>query len=408
MIAAYQPEPVWVTVVTPVFNLRKYGREKTFVQCLESVHAQEHPYVEHIVVDGASQDGSLELLREYEARGWCRVISEPDKGIFDAMNKGLVAARGKYIAFLNSDDYWHDSRAVSESVFLLEQAQADYSYAAARIIGEKDELVRISLPHIGRFFCEMPFCHQTVFCRTELMREMGGFDDEQFRIAADFDFVMRMMLRGCKGVMIPLTFTSFREGGVSTLPECRPMCIEERLKVLRKQYGHELNEEEIKLLEVTHFPISFFRRIQQMVREEVAVDMDEQMTPSADPSLHRLWGLEEPRPQEEPQVKQREPRQIPPPKAAESYTRQWSGLFGLPLLSYKRRHARRARVSLFRFLPLMDIRSSERSAQYLFSRYLLFGFIPLLKTKRSLDLKTWKLYLFDAILIWSSRLRSEA
>ena len=119
-----------VTVITTTFNLVKNGRVDFFKQCVESVHSQDYQYIEHLVIDGASSDGSLEIIREYEQKGWLTCISEPDKGIYDAMNKGIRLAKGKYIAFLNSDDFWHDSHGVSESVKALEANQASMAYDA--------------------------------------------------------------------------------------------------------------------------------------------------------------------------------------------------------------------------------------------------------------------------------------
>ena len=125
-----------VTVITVCFNLVSNGRAGQFEQCLRSVHAQDYPQVEHLVIDGGSQDGTLELLQKYAALGWIRYVSEPDSGIYDAMNKGIRLAGGKYVAFLNSDDYWHHRRAVSASVAALEQGNAAFSYAPRTIVQE--------------------------------------------------------------------------------------------------------------------------------------------------------------------------------------------------------------------------------------------------------------------------------
>ena len=90
-----------VTIVTVVYNLIENGREQYFRQCLESVHKQLYQNIEHIVIDGASNDGTIDLLEEYNKKGWIKYYSEPDTGIYDAMNKGIEKATGKYIVFLN-------------------------------------------------------------------------------------------------------------------------------------------------------------------------------------------------------------------------------------------------------------------------------------------------------------------
>lgn len=154
-----------VTVITASYNLLKAEREKTFRQCLESVHNQSYQNIEHIIIDGASTDGTLGLIKEYEDKGWVSCYSEPDKGIYDAMNKGIDKASGEYIAFLNSDDFWHDPRGVEESVKALVENNADFSYAPCNLLNQKEELQAVGSPQIGAFYFKMPFCHQTMFTK---------------------------------------------------------------------------------------------------------------------------------------------------------------------------------------------------------------------------------------------------
>ncbi len=90
-----------VTIVTITYNLIKAGRTDSFKQAVESVHRQNYDNIEHIIIDGASTDGSKELIEEYVKKKWVICFSEPDKGIYDAMNKGIQKASGEYIAFLN-------------------------------------------------------------------------------------------------------------------------------------------------------------------------------------------------------------------------------------------------------------------------------------------------------------------
>ena len=86
-----------VTVITITFNIKKAGREKFFRQCIESVHKQHYKNIEHIIIDGASKDGTASILDEYFKKGWIRYIRESDEGVYDAMNKGIAMAKGKYI-----------------------------------------------------------------------------------------------------------------------------------------------------------------------------------------------------------------------------------------------------------------------------------------------------------------------
>lgn len=125
-----------VTVVTPTFNLIEGGREKFFQQCIESVHNQTYQNIEHLIIDGASTDGTLELLQKYEKKGWIKCYSEPDEGMCDAMNKGIRKASGEYVAILNSDDFY-TKNAIELSVKALLENNADYSYATTDMISRK-------------------------------------------------------------------------------------------------------------------------------------------------------------------------------------------------------------------------------------------------------------------------------
>lgn len=207
-----------VTIVTITFNLIKSGREKTFRQCLESVHSQTYKNIEHIVVDGASKDGTVDLIKEYADKGWVKYISEPDSGIYDAMNKGIEMANGKYIAFLNSDDFYNDKNGISISMEALEKSNADFSYAPARIVNENDSELDYrhpqTTPDIKNVFYCMPFCHQTMLVKKDVVTKNGMFDTD-FKSAGDYDFVLRLCLNKSKFVFVEYEFVTYRLGGLS-------------------------------------------------------------------------------------------------------------------------------------------------------------------------------------------------
>lgn len=230
---SYQNEPL-VTVVTVTFNTVKGGRTETFRQCVESVHNQNYKNIEHLVIDGGSADGSLDLIKEYAEKGWIRYISEPDDGIYEAMNKGLRMAAGKYVIFLNSDDYWHDFSGIKASVRRLEAEKADFSYAPVYFRDERTQKSELKKTHMKSVFRKMPFCHQTMLARTEVLRSAGGFD-EKFKSAADYDLILRLVLNGCRSVKVSRVFTTFRLGGESC--QNKDLSIAEQAKVLYKNYN---------------------------------------------------------------------------------------------------------------------------------------------------------------------------
>lgn len=202
-----------VTIVTITFNLIKNGREKTFRQCLESVHNQTYKNIEHIVIDGASADGTIDLIREYSKNGWVKYISESDSGIYNAMNKGIKMAKGKYIAFLNSDDFYHNIDAVKLSVLALEKNNADFSYAKFIMINEENHTKEVVKWGVEKFLYTMPFGHPTMFTKTSVIRSEKGFD-ETYKVVADYDLIIRLILKDYRGVYIDTDIASYRYGGV--------------------------------------------------------------------------------------------------------------------------------------------------------------------------------------------------
>lgn len=205
-----------VTVVSAIFNIVKAGRTKVFLKNLESVHNQTYDDIEHIVVDGGSTDGTLKILEKYAKKGWIKYISEPDKGIYDAMNKGARMGTGDYVAFLNSDDYWFDKRGVEYSVRALLEQNADFSFAPSYTT--QDDFPRHKCAtSIGNFFMRMPFCHQTMFTRREVFLKLGAYDIENFRSAGDFHFIQRLILSGHKPAYVPHNFTAYSHGGFSAV-----------------------------------------------------------------------------------------------------------------------------------------------------------------------------------------------
>lgn len=209
-----------VTIITVTSDLINNGREHHFRQCLESVRGQTYKNIEHIVIDAASNDGTLDIIGEYASKGWIVYVSEPDRGIFDAMNKGIKRAKGKYIAFLNSDDYYHDPDGIAASINALETSGAVFSFAPSIIIDPVDSLPISGHPHfspkISDVFFELPFCHQSMLARKEVLIREGLFNPE-YKIAGDYDLIIRLCLKKYSSVFVNKPFVTFRFGGISDI-----------------------------------------------------------------------------------------------------------------------------------------------------------------------------------------------
>jgi glycosyltransferase involved in cell wall biosynthesis len=200
---------VLVTVVTPSFNQGEFI-ERT----IESVLAQTGPFeLEHLVVDGGSTDGTLDVLRRYEGR--VRFVSERDRGQSDALNKGFRMARGDVLAWLNSDDTYEPG-AIAAAVEALREAR--WCFGQCRIIDERDREIRRSVTWyknrlsrrysypelLGRCFVPQP----AVFFRRDLLEEVGAVD-ERCRYSMDYDLWLRFG-RLAEPRFVPRYLASFR------------------------------------------------------------------------------------------------------------------------------------------------------------------------------------------------------
>ena len=204
------------TATAPKLSLVTVNRNDAvgLARTLDSVRAQTFRDFEHVVIDGASTDGSVDEIRA-RADGLAYWTSEPDGGIYAAMNKGWRRARGEYVNFLNSGD-WLAAPDVLERVFAREPVSADMVYGDSlrpdgaggwKLLSQPDEWTA------ARFF-DMGICHQTLFYRRELLEMLGGYD-ERYRIVADWEFNFRALLAGRSARHLPLAIVGYAGGGVS-------------------------------------------------------------------------------------------------------------------------------------------------------------------------------------------------
>ena len=201
-------QDVKVTVVTVCYN-----SAKTIEQTIQSVLGQSYKNLEYIIIDGESTDGTIDIIKQYEddIDYW---VSEPDHGIYDAMNKGIKKATGDVIGFLNSDD-WYADGAISMIAKAFFQTDADVVYGRTLILGDDTQRLMPSFP-LENLLYAMIFCHQSVFSKTSLMKK-NPFNIS-WRIAADYAFLLEMYLQGKKFYGIDVVISHFRKGGLSSHP----------------------------------------------------------------------------------------------------------------------------------------------------------------------------------------------
>jgi len=202
-----------LSIITVLFNPIKNGRQAMLLQAIDSVNQQKNADFEHIIIDGASTDGTVDLLEQLKIEGKITTyISEPDKGIYDAMNKGAYMANGDYIGFLNSDDYYCDLEGFSKILSCIQHY--DYLYSPVDVADEKENISGQFKPTPNRFLTKMPFAHQSLIIKKEIFSHLKGFDIS-FKLAADYDFIMRMMFEKYKGFYLKDILSVFRLGGIS-------------------------------------------------------------------------------------------------------------------------------------------------------------------------------------------------
>lgn len=224
-----------VTVITTVFNLIKNGREVCFRQMLDSVHKQTYADIEHVVVDGGSLDGTVKLLQEYADKKWIRFISEKDNGIYEGMNKGANLATGDVLTFLNSDDYFHNPKAVELSVKAIQNA--DFTYAPTRTVDEEKGLAKTGKIKIYRLLRNMPFPHAGMFVRKDVFNALNQYDTH-LKLEADYDFILRLYLNHYRGKEVKETLATFRKGGATDLH--KDLHDSERAYIYEKNYSNFL------------------------------------------------------------------------------------------------------------------------------------------------------------------------
>jgi len=216
-----------LTIITVNYNNKK-GLQRT----LKSVASQKFRNFEHIIIDAASNDGSLEVIKSYETKisYW---VSEPDRGIYHGMNKGITAAKGTYLLFLNSGDYLIDENALTLE---LENINTDIGFGYHTVADASGKLVSIDYKDreidFG-FFVMSTLPHSSTFIRKSLFQKFGYYD-ETYKIAADWVFFFNAIIyKGATVSRIEKPIGVFELGGISTHSDNRELVKEERERFLK-------------------------------------------------------------------------------------------------------------------------------------------------------------------------------
>lgn len=203
-----------VSIITVVRN-----RVNVISQAISSVQSQDCRHIEHVIIDGASTDGTLELIQKL-AREKTVLISEPDSGIYDALNKGIVNSTGDIIGLLHSDDYFSDELVISDVSRLFEDPSVDIVYGDLNYVSSinSDRVIR---RWVAGEFSQAKLAwgwmppHPAVFIRRSIIDTYGAYDTS-YRISGDYDSLLRYFWQGKpKVIYLNRVLVNMRIGGAS-------------------------------------------------------------------------------------------------------------------------------------------------------------------------------------------------
>ena len=227
--------------IHPIFSIITvtYNAEKVLEDTIQSVIAQTYKHIEYIIVDGGSKDGTLKIIQQYEPhiQKW---VSEPDKGLYDAMNKGMKMATGDYVCFLNAGDELYDIDTLGAIVRSIPgNILPDVLYGETALVDENGNFLRmrrLSTPEQltwKSFKKGMVVCHQAFFARRRHAAE--ELYNLSYRYSADFDWCIRIMKKSTYLHNTHLTLINYLSEGMTT--RNRNASLKERFRIMVKHYG---------------------------------------------------------------------------------------------------------------------------------------------------------------------------
>ena len=227
--------------ITPLFSIITvtYHAESVLEETILSVVSQTYHNIEYIIVDGASKDRTLSIVNKYRDRIQA-VVSEPDKGLYDAMNKGLKMAKGEYVCFLNAGDTFHEDDTLQLIVHQLNKSNVlpDVIYGETALVDAQRHFVRmrrLQTPDTlnwKSFRQGMLVCHQAFIAK----RALAETYDLNYRFSADFDWCIRVMKKASFLHNTRLTLIDYLDEGMTT--KNRKASLKERFRIMAKHYGY--------------------------------------------------------------------------------------------------------------------------------------------------------------------------
>jgi hypothetical protein len=219
-----------LSVVTVSLNAERF-----IERAVLSVRSQTYPHIEHVVIDGGSTDGTLGVIEKYRD-GLAYFVSEPDGGLYDAMNKGVRASTGDVVFFLNADDYFSDGRVCADAMAVFNRDPAVEVVFGDQVfdLGSGKTAVKDqSAPQTRERLARTTIQHQTLFASRRLFDQVGLFT-VGYRVVSDYEWILKVFVgRGCRHRHIARPITVMATGGLSWKHDFEG----ERTEVMRKFYS---------------------------------------------------------------------------------------------------------------------------------------------------------------------------
>jgi glycosyltransferase involved in cell wall biosynthesis len=196
-----------------------YNSQETISKTIESVLAQTYSRIEYIIIDGGSSDDTIKIIKKYDKR-ITKFVTEPDSGIYDAINKGIRLATGDIIGILNSDDFFYNDRIVEKIVPYFMANDVDAVYGDVQFV-KRNNTYKIVRYYSSKFFNPRKFrfgfmpAHLTFYTKRELFDKFGYYKSD-YTIAADFELLLRFIfINKIRYKYIEMPFVTMRKGGIS-------------------------------------------------------------------------------------------------------------------------------------------------------------------------------------------------
>ena len=251
-----------VSIITVVYN-----RENSIRGAIQSVISQNYQAIEYIIIDGNSNDATVSIIKEYADKIYI-FLSEPDNGIYDALNKGIKHASGEVIAMLHSDDRFYDDYVVADMMQKMATAKAEFCFANMVIINNSSK--KISRYYMAGYFRKWLFRtgwmppHPTCFINKSLFTEFGLYSTK-YKIASDFDFLLRIFYkRHIKWAHLNRICIKMYSGGISNSGF-------KSKKLIAQEIKSALKDNNVGALFIFSFVRYFIRLLELLIKPKIKI-----------------------------------------------------------------------------------------------------------------------------------------